>query len=89
MGLGAATTVARGLLRNDVWHFDKLEDPRIFQRPRSYRALGPNPYRCKYDLHQVDGRQSCVTDVTDIVRILSLAFALQAIPPLRSAIPAS
>ena len=32
MGLGAATTVARGLLRNDVWHFDKLEDPRISQR---------------------------------------------------------
>ena len=30
--MGATSGVAWGILRFDVWHFDKLEDPRIFQR---------------------------------------------------------
>jgi len=30
--MGATSRVAWGLLRFDVWHFDELEDPQIFQR---------------------------------------------------------
>lgn len=30
--MGAASTVAWGILRNDVWHFDEIENPRVFQR---------------------------------------------------------